>query len=105
MKRLGRLLLGIVTVAATGIAPMAESTAQAATGPAPAATVRWTRCPTYDEAFIKKAARDHDLRAFRKQLARRECGTVSVPVDYARPTGRRLRVAITRFRATDPRLR
>ncbi len=34
-------------------------------------------------------------------MARTDCGTVEVPLDYAYPEGRRITVAITRLRATD----
>jgi pimeloyl-ACP methyl ester carboxylesterase len=39
----------------------------------------------------------------RALLARTDCGTVQVPLDYRRPSGTKVTVAISRLRATDQR--
>jgi hypothetical protein len=61
----------------------------------------WRPCRSYSDEQIRSVLRSFDLAAFKRQLARRECGTVSVPLDYARPDGRTVRIAVTRYRATD----
>ncbi len=45
--------------------------------------------------------RDSDIPGFRQLWDRTECGTVRVPLDYNRPQGRSITVAITRLKATD----
>jgi hypothetical protein len=55
---------------------LAASPAPASAGPAP---VRWTPC-----------------------AAGFECASVSVPLDYDKPRGEQIGIALTRMRATDP---
>jgi pimeloyl-ACP methyl ester carboxylesterase len=69
-------------------------------------TIGWQACPTYsDEVVGLLAGKDPSKVArFRELWARTECGTVSVPLDYADPGGPRITMALTRLRATGDRL-
>jgi pimeloyl-ACP methyl ester carboxylesterase len=79
------------------------TTAHAA--PAPAAsspTVNWQPCPQYSDAVLDYLRiRPQDYSKFRDLWARTECGTVSVPLDYRHPEGKRITVAFTRLKARD----
>jgi pimeloyl-ACP methyl ester carboxylesterase len=75
----GLVLAGVVTLAGVGLPGTAGS---AAAGVAP--VIAWTAC-----------AED----------ATAQCGTLSVPVDWARPTGVRFDLALARRTATDPAAR
>ncbi|MGW1014413.1 alpha/beta hydrolase [Streptomyces termitum] len=92
-------LLPVLTPAATAAPPPAPTTAAppAATATAAADTLavpapytrqkpRWARCDAQTPAEF-------------------ECATVKVPLDYARPGGRTLDLAISRIKATSPRER
>lgn len=83
-------------LAGTTVAASAANSAGTAQAP-PAATVQrsagsiaWAPCPGDDR--WQGAA-----------LKTLECGTLDVPLDYARPRGKRIRLALTRARATDTR--
>jgi pimeloyl-ACP methyl ester carboxylesterase len=66
------------------------------------ATVSWQACPQYsDEALEAVGFSAVQLPRVRRQLGRMECGLVDVPMDYARPRGRQIAIAVTRLRATD----
>jgi len=74
----------------------------AATGGGSTPNVAWQTCPAYsDEVLRALGVSDEELPEVRSQLARMECGTVSVPLDHRKPRGRRIDVAITRLKATD----
>jgi pimeloyl-ACP methyl ester carboxylesterase len=65
-------------------------------------TIGWHACPAYsDDALRARGLSDEQLPKFRDLLARTECGTVTVPLDYQRPKGRRITVAFTRLKAVD----
>jgi pimeloyl-ACP methyl ester carboxylesterase len=70
-------------------------------------SVNWQPCPSYsDETLRAMFGGDADRIARFKQLwARAECGTVSVPLDYADPHGRKITVALTRLKAKDQKHR
>ncbi len=73
---------------------------------APPAAVTWTKCPTYsDEVLEFLGLPPADRPAFHEQWARAECGTVTVPLDYRKPRGRTITVALTRLKATDQKRR
>ncbi|MER7759792.1 alpha/beta hydrolase [Streptomyces sp. NPDC097619] len=87
MRRIASLLaMGVTATLVPGLAP-----AQAAPTPAgaPAAAdhlrqkVTWKRCDP-------------------QQTAAWQCATVKVPLDYAKPTGRKIDVAISRIKSTKP---
>jgi pimeloyl-ACP methyl ester carboxylesterase len=103
MKRSAALALAVAATAGAGTAILPATGATAAE-PAAASqpSVQWGACPRYSEDVIKEAAKFYDLAKFKRQLARRECGTVTVPLGYDHPSGRKLRIAVTRFKATEP---
>ncbi|GID93150.1 tripeptidyl aminopeptidase [Amorphoplanes digitatis] len=66
--------------------------------------VTWGNCPQYsDEVLEAMGLRPDELGRMRALLARTDCGTVRVPLDYRRPNGTRITIAISRIRATDQR--
>jgi pimeloyl-ACP methyl ester carboxylesterase len=87
--------------------------AQAATTPPQAdaldvqTTVQWKPCPKTDAARIRSRAGFTMAAppAGPRAAVRKECGTVKVPLDYAKPQGRKLQIAISRVRASDPKKR
>ncbi|MFI1995213.1 alpha/beta fold hydrolase [Actinoplanes sp. NPDC020271] len=100
MTRHKRLTAGIgvlVVAAGLGIVP----------GPAAAAgtaspKVTWGDCVAYSDAALESIGLPaEELPKVRALLARTDCGTVRVPLDYHKPHGEQITVAITRLRATD----
>ncbi|MCS7475783.1 alpha/beta hydrolase [Umezawaea endophytica] len=90
-----------VAVAAVALTSLAVVPA-AATGGGSAPTVAWQTCPAYSDEVLRAIGfPDEVLPEARPQLARMECGTVSVPLDHRAPRGRKIDVAITRLKATD----
>jgi pimeloyl-ACP methyl ester carboxylesterase len=77
-----RLAAG-VAVAAVAVTLVASNLATGSAGAKPGVGIVWGRCPN--------AALRH---------ARAQCGYVSVPLDYGDPTGRRIRLAVSRIRHT-----
>lgn len=64
--------------------------------------VDWQPCPHYSDDVIRSGGiADDQIAAYRALLNRMECGTVSVPLDYNRPAGRHITIAITRLKAID----
>jgi pimeloyl-ACP methyl ester carboxylesterase len=90
-----------VLAAATVLGSVASTgPAGADTGTAPA--VSWRPCPYYSDDVLRYlGVPDDGISAYRAVLKRMECGTVSVPLDYRRPGGRKITVALTRLRAVD----
>ncbi|MEV4178774.1 alpha/beta fold hydrolase [Nonomuraea sp. NPDC049709] len=71
-----------------------------ATRPEP--TVGWKPCPEYSDEVIRALGMSAEqVPAFRAQMKRLRCGTVSVPLDHADPGGRQISVAVTRLAASD----
>ncbi|MCO6008316.1 alpha/beta hydrolase [Actinoallomurus purpureus] len=62
--------------------------------------ITWQTCPRYDLDALR--VRDDQIPRFRSLMARMECGTLRVPLSYDQPTGRKISIAVTRLRATDP---
>ncbi|MFI1161220.1 hypothetical protein [Streptomyces sioyaensis] len=84
---------GAVLLAACILAPQsASANPGAATAAAPSQTIRWSACPKAEPPYP-----DPSKRA--------ECGTVKVPVDWAKPDGRKREIAVARQKATDPEQR
>jgi pimeloyl-ACP methyl ester carboxylesterase len=71
----------------------------------PSATVTWKKCPTYSDKVVEYLLPPADRPAFHALWARAECGTVTVPLDYGKPLGRTITVALTRLKATDQQRR
>jgi len=80
----------------------AGATSGTRTGP----TVSWQPCPYYSDDVLRfRGIPDDQLPAYRALLDRMDCGTVTVPLDYAQPAGPTITVALTRLRAVDQRHR
>jgi pimeloyl-ACP methyl ester carboxylesterase len=68
--------------------------------------VVWKACPAYsDEVLRWRGLPEKEIPAFRRLLARTDCGTIKVPRDYADPGGEQITIALTRLKATDRRKR
>jgi pimeloyl-ACP methyl ester carboxylesterase len=103
MRKLAVLTAMLAVAAGTLVA--AQSPAFAADSPAVAATasgVKWGPCRTYTDDELRPALHGHDLAAVKRDISRRQCGTVTVPLDYRYPQGRQIQVAVTRFPALEP---
>jgi pimeloyl-ACP methyl ester carboxylesterase len=76
----------------------------AAAAPEPAQPqVGWHACPSYSDAVLNYlfGPDSASVTRFKQLWARTECGTVSVPLDYADPGGRHITLALTRLKAVD----
>ncbi|MFJ3673448.1 alpha/beta fold hydrolase [Streptomyces sp. NPDC090106] len=92
------LALGVTGLCLAPVAAARETAAPTSS----AAKVRWKECPVYsDDVLDALGIPDEDRPGFREMWGRTECGTISVPLDYARPGGRHITVALTRLRAKD----
>jgi pimeloyl-ACP methyl ester carboxylesterase len=91
--------IGVLAVAAGMLIGLAPPPAEAATAQP---EVTWRSCPAYSDGAIESLGiPEEQLGAFRALLARTECGTVQVPLDYTHPNGTKITIAITRLKATD----
>ncbi|MET0494722.1 MAG: alpha/beta fold hydrolase, partial [Actinoplanes sp.] len=91
-----------VILAGLGLAaPIAATPAAAKPAEQPQSTVAWTACPAYSDAALHAMVPPDLLDLFKGLLARLECGTVTVPLDYGNPHGRQISVALTRLKALD----
>jgi pimeloyl-ACP methyl ester carboxylesterase len=99
----GRFVAVTATVLAVGSMGVAVADATPESGRSGRQGVNWQPCPSYsDDTLRMMFGGDTDrIAAFRQLWARAECGTVSVPLDYANPGGRRITVALTRLKAVD----
>ncbi|GAA4527244.1 alpha/beta fold hydrolase [Amycolatopsis samaneae] len=95
VKRMRRVALGTVVAAGAGLL---AGTATASAEPVQAGQPGLDRF--YHQRVGWKACGDKDLDA-----AGARCADVTVPLDYARPDGRTITVAISRLKATDTRNR
>ncbi|REE97378.1 alpha/beta fold hydrolase [Thermomonospora umbrina] len=94
-----RLLLG----AALGLFAAVSGTVTVAdAAETPVSRVDWHACPQYSDEVLRMFMFPRDIPGFRKQWARVQCGKVSVPLDYRKPRGRHITVAVTKLPATDP---
>src|SRR5690242_14013575 len=100
MTRHKRIAAGIMAFAVTsGALTLSAPTAEASTA---SPRVTWGDCAQYsDEALEAMGVPREELARMRALLARTDCGTVRVPLDYSRPNGTKITVAISRIRATD----
>ncbi|WP_240487212.1 alpha/beta hydrolase [Actinomadura flavalba] len=81
MKR----LVVIAAALAVGAGGVAATTGSAAAAPAqPVARIAWGACPA-DDPYLENA----------------ECGKLQVPLDHAKPGGRKISVAVSRVKHTD----
>lgn len=94
-----RTLTAAVALLAVGAPLFTPEPAASADRPS---TVAWTPCPEYtDEVLAWMGVPDEAVPNFRDLMARTECGTVTVPLDYDDPGGEQITVALTRLKATD----
>jgi pimeloyl-ACP methyl ester carboxylesterase len=94
----------LATAVLAWMATAASDNAAAAPGAALVGgpSVDWQPCPHYSDDVIRsRGTADDQIAAYRTLLNRMECGTVSVPLDYSRPAGRHITIAITRLKAVD----
>ncbi len=104
MRRLGAL--SAVLVAAAGVVVAVPSAAAATEqGAVRAPSIEWGACRTYSDDVIEEQAPGGDVAAFKRVLRRLECGTLTAPLDYGSAQGRRVTIALTRLRATEPATR
>lgn len=90
------LTVGSAVVAAGAVSDVAGA------GPRAAPDVTWQDCPRYsDEVLRGRGVAEDRIPEFRRLMARTECGTVQVPLDYRDPGGRQISVALTRLPATN----
>jgi pimeloyl-ACP methyl ester carboxylesterase len=68
-------------------------------------SVDWKPCPTYSDEVLAAMMPPTEIPKFKQLWSRTECGTVKVPLDYRKPHGRTITVAITRLKATDQKQR
>ena len=90
----GPIVAGLMASALLGVLLPATAAAQET-------PIRWKACPKYSETTFKFLIGPDRLKEFKALWRRTQCGTVRVPLDYARPHGRKITVAFTRLRATD----
>ncbi|GAA3219178.1 alpha/beta fold hydrolase [Nonomuraea helvata] len=91
-----RTLLTLGLLAAP--APAATLASAAAERPA----IAWQECPAYsDDVLHWMGLDDQRLPEFRKLFGRTECGTLTVPQNYADPGGKQITIALTRLKAAD----
>lgn len=92
-----------VLAAVTVLAPVVSASPAAAdAGTASRPAVSWRTCPYYSDDVLRYlGVPDNGIPAYRAILNRMECGTVRVPLDYRRPAGQKITVALTRLRAVD----
>jgi pimeloyl-ACP methyl ester carboxylesterase len=66
-------------------------------------TVIWQACPPYSDDTLRAlfGGDTERIAQFKQLWVHTECGTVSVPLDYANPRGRHLTIALTRLKAVD----
>lgn len=62
--------------------------------------IAWKPCPKYSDAVLESIGVSDGAKAD-QLVARLECGTLDVPLDYDDPGGRSITVALTRLPATD----
>ncbi|GAA4605505.1 alpha/beta hydrolase [Actinoallomurus liliacearum] len=94
---------GLACVVLTlGSAALSNAVPAAAAASRSGSTVDWKPCPTYsDEAIASLGTPNEQIPQFRAQMKRLECGTISVPLDYRHPKGRKISIAVTRLGAVD----
>ncbi|GAA2583709.1 alpha/beta hydrolase [Actinomadura fulvescens] len=98
-----------LAIAASTAVPVAAPAGTAVAGTAVAATaaagtapkIEWKACRAFSEAALKQMFAAGQIAEFKALWARTECGTVSVPLDYGAPSGRKISIAVTRLKATD----
>lgn len=93
-RRVGRTAsVGVVVLAGSLLVPWsAGASPEPAAGAGPVGTVKWAACPKAEPPYPDPSKRTR-------------CGTVEVPVDWAKPDGPTMKIAVARQKATDPEKR
>jgi pimeloyl-ACP methyl ester carboxylesterase len=65
-------------------------------------TIRWHACHKFSNESLKWIVGPEELKKFKALWARTDCGRLRVPMDYSKPRGRQISIALTRLNATDP---
>lgn len=88
---------GVLALSSVGV-PAAAATPQLSQPQA-----NWQPCPSYsaDVLNLLFGGNSSLIAQFKLLWARTECGTVTVPLDYADPDGRHITIALTRLKAVD----
>ncbi|WP_460355804.1 alpha/beta fold hydrolase [Actinoallomurus acanthiterrae] len=94
--------VGVPIIGSAALVTLAPTSALA--GPTDGgAGITWQACSRYaDGDFEGFGLRRGQMARARPLMARMECGTLRVPLNYAQPNGRKISIAVTRLRATDP---
>lgn len=67
----------------------------------PTESITWRECQKYSDAVLRgRGLAEKDFPEFRRLLGRTECGTLTVPQNYADPDGKQITIAVTRLKAT-----
>jgi pimeloyl-ACP methyl ester carboxylesterase len=96
MKRLGVFVAVAATVLGTWVVPAAAEPGVAG--------IAWGSCRTYSDDELKGELHGHKLADVKREISRRRCGFLSVPLDYGKPHGRQVKIAVTRYPATGKRV-
>ncbi|WP_239696387.1 MULTISPECIES: alpha/beta hydrolase [unclassified Streptomyces] len=82
---------GVVALAGSLLVPSSAGASPGA-GKAPVRSIQWSACPKAEPPFPAPSKRTR-------------CGTLEVPVDWAKPDGPTMKIAVARQKATDPKKR
>ncbi len=90
-----RLLPLIAGLGGLALAPQVAGAAALGTNGAATPTITWGAC---DDTLLGR----EDVQGFPQAVADFQCGTALVPVDYRKPTGAKIAIAVSRLPATGP---
>ncbi|ADB29923.1 TAP domain protein [Kribbella flavida DSM 17836] len=90
MRRTVPLTIAVASLA-TALVPAASQAGRAATQASPSGGIQWSKCP----AEISPVPLPEGM----------QCGTVKVPLDYRKPDGRMIDIAVSRLASTKPEKR
>src|SRR2546429_2831126 len=88
-----RNVLAAVLVFVSGTAVVSAASAASGQSAAAGSSLAWGRCPAGVHSSARTAA---------GRVVALECATLRVPLDYRRPAGRAITIAISRLRSTEP---
>jgi pimeloyl-ACP methyl ester carboxylesterase len=100
-RTIGRRAAVVAAVAGLAGTLLVAAPPPAASAGAHPPGIAWQPCPAYSGATLAAMAPPDKQAQLRELLTRLECGSVSVPLDYRRPQGRQITVALTRLKASD----
>ncbi|GAA3510563.1 pimeloyl-ACP methyl ester carboxylesterase [Streptosporangium album] len=101
-RAVGRRATSTVAVVTIALASLVAGSPAATAAGNTKSEVKWQACPAYsDDVLRARGITDQRMSEFRALMSRTECGTVGVPLDYRKPDGRQITVAVTRLKAAD----